>query len=154
MKRIFFLVLLMNFSVFISCNNDDDNGNESVSIVGKWKIIDFQENGYTLDACEMMEQREYKTDNTIIKTYFYGNNCQNSGTSNWTYSISDNKLFTKEPNGGLNPNKDYIINYNIISLTNTKLIIEGYFVDEGVNGVTPTEIPQNERFTETWEKIN
>ena len=102
----------------------------------------------------MMEHREFKADNTMKQFYFYGNGCQNSGINNWTYSVSENKLFTNKPNGGLNSDKDYIINYNFVELNSTTLIIEGYYVDEGVDGVTPQEIPDEERFTETWERIN
>jgi len=101
----------------------------------------------------MMEQREFKTDDTIKINYFFGDNCQNSGINNWTFTVSNNKLFTKEPNGGLNPDNDYIINYNILELNSTTLIIEGYYVDEGVDGITPQEIPTGQRFTETWKRI-
>jgi hypothetical protein len=156
MKKNKIFLLLLILCLIFSCSSDKDNSNSynSSDIIGIWKIIDFQENGATLDDCEMMEQREFKTDNTIKQFYFYGNNCQNSGTNDWIFTVSDNKLFTKEPNGGYNGNNDYIINYNIIELTATKLIIEGYYVDEGVDGIKAEEIPSGERFKETWERIN
>lgn len=150
--KTFFLLLILT-----SCSNSDDgnSNNNQATIVGKWKITAYQEAGVTLDPCEMMEKREFTTDGKTIQTYFYGSNCNTQGVNtNWRYTIENNKLLTRELGGGLNPSKDYIINYNIISLTANKLIIEGYLVDEGVNGVVPTEIPQSERFTETWDRIN
>jgi hypothetical protein len=156
MKTKTFIKTFFLFLILAACSgSDDDNNNIQASIVGKWKITAYQEAGFTLDACEMMEKREFTTDGKTIQTYFYGSNCNTQGVNtNWRYTIENNKLLTRELGGGLNPTKDYIINYNIISLTNNKLIIEGYFVDEGVNGEIPTEIPQSERFTETWERIN
>jgi hypothetical protein len=156
MKKNKIFLAVLTICLIFSCSSDNDSSNlvNSSDIIGKWKIIDFQENGFTLDECEMMAEREFKTDNTIKKLYFYGNNCQNSGTSDWTFTVSENKLFTKEPNGGHNSSKDYIVNYNILELNSTTLTIEGYFVDEGVDGVTRQEIPSADRFTETWERIN
>lgn len=146
-----FLILTLTL---LSCSSDD-NDTIQASNVGKWKIIDYQESGVTLEPCEMLEQREFNSEGWIIKKYYFGNNCQNEGIeSNWKYTIENNKLLTRELGGGYSPNRDYLINYNIKSLTNNRLVIEGYFVDEGVNGIVPTEIPQSERFTETWERIN
>ena len=154
MKTTTFIRTFFLFLIITACSSDN-NSNNQASITGKWKIIAYQDANATLTPCDMLEKREFTIDNKIIQTYFYGNNCNTQGTNNnWRFTIENNKLLTRELGGGYNPSKDYIINYNIISLTNNKLIIEGYFVDEGVNGIVPTEIPQSERFTETWERIN
>ena len=157
MEKIKFTLTLLSVIMILACNNEDDsiNNSDDESIVGKWKIIDYEDGfGFTLTECEMLEEREFRTDGMLRKTYFFGNNCQNSENNDWNFSVSNNKLFTNEPNGGLNQNNDYIINYNIVELNSTTLIIEGYYVDEGVDGETPQEIPSGERFTETWERIN
>lgn len=157
MKKIKFTLTILSIILVFACNNEDDsiNNTDDVSIVGKLKIIDYQDGfGFTLTECEMQEEREFKTDGALRKTYFFGNNCQNSSFNDWIFTVSENKLFTNEPNGGFNSSNDYVINYNILELNSTILIIEGYYVDEGVDGETPQEIPNGERFIETWERIN
>ena len=150
-KLILPLVILFLIS---SCSTDNESTDTSISIIGEWEIIDFQSNISGPEECEMLKQREFKSGNSLEKTYFYGNNCENTTVNNkWTYTITDGKLFTKEPNGGFNPAKDYIFNYNILQLTETTLKTELYFVDEGVDGFTPEDIESDERLIETWQKI-
>lgn len=153
MKRI---ILLSSVLLAISCSSDDGESQTSnSSILGKWKITNYEEQGQELEECEWLETKEYLSTGKIKDTYFYGNNCSTQGMNdNTLFTIEGDRLLTREPNGGMNPSKDYKVKYIIRSLNESTMVLEGYFVDEGVDGITPTEIPVAERFTETWQKVN
>lgn len=153
MKNILSIIIFL-FLIF-ACSSNDESTDNSISITGKWQIISYEDNATALTGCDALGQREFKTGGNLTETYFSGNDCQTTSiNSSWNYTISDGKLFTTEPNGGNNANQDYIINYNIIQLSETNLKLELYFIDEGVDGFTAEDIPVNERSIETWEKID
>lgn len=159
MKRVALLFLTVLTVTFTSsCSSDDDSSLNSGDIIGNWKLTNYNdpwindiEELEDLEPCESLQKRAFSSENITTLTYYYGNNCQYQGTRNDQFSISGNVLTITEPNGGYNPNTDYVVKYNIRTLNATTLVLEGFYVDEG-DGYNPN-IPQNERFTETWTRI-
>ncbi|SHJ18418.1 lipocalin family protein [Flavobacterium haoranii] len=144
----------------LSCSSDDDStpNYTNDNIVGSWKIIDYHDNYFNNiqeveendEPCFSLQTKDFNSNLTLDFNYKYGNSCQNSGTTNNTFSINGNILTEIEPNGGYEPNTDYVVKYYIEELNDNTLKLKGFYVDEGVSG----ENPENgEYFYETWQKI-
>ena len=150
------LSILMLCLIF-SCNSNDEKSTNSSNILGKWVItqLDFEDNYSYPDCAVNNNTYEFLDNGNLIYKYITGSNCSQSGTNNYKYSIEgSNKLVKTEPNGGYNPQNDYIEKYTIKVLTETQLILEAYYVDEGLDdGEGIINIPQEDRREEIWEKI-
>ncbi|MDB9874393.1 hypothetical protein OAC97_03965 [Flavobacteriaceae bacterium] len=151
---------LLTLSLIFACSSDDDNSDNSNSseILGKWVItqLDFEDNYLNPECAVNNNTHEYLSNGNLIYDYTTGNNCTQTGTINFEYSFEDNnKLVKTTPNGGLNPENDYVEKYTIKSLTEEELILEAYYVDEGVdNGAGIINIAVEDRREEIWARIN
>ena len=152
-------LLLITFLLLTisSCTKDGNSDSPKTSdILGKWVItqLDFEEN-YGYPNCAIDNNTyEFISNGDLIYNYITGSNCNQTGTNNYKYTVDGNILTKTEPNGGYNPNNDYIEKFNIKVLTETQLILEAYYVDEGLdNGGGIINIPQVDRREEIWKKI-
>lgn len=156
----FNILVLISFFSLISCSSDDSsNVIESQNLIGLWKIIDYNDSVFDNladveendEPCFSLKTKKFNADFSLNDNYKYGNNCQNSGSIAKIYSIEGNILTETEINGGLQPNRDYIVKYEIQELTSTILKLKGIYVDEGVFE-TGTDI-SDDPFYETWQLI-
>lgn len=152
------LLAILTFCFIVSCSSNDENPANSSDILGKWVItqLDFEENYSYPDCAVNNDTYEFLSNGDLIYKYVTGSTCSQSGTRNFKYSIEgNNKLVKTTPNGGYNPENDYIEKYTIKVLTETQLTLEAYYVDEGLdNGEGIINIPQEDRREEIWERIN
>ncbi|WP_445957339.1 lipocalin family protein [Yeosuana sp.] len=151
------ILTLLTICFIISCSSNDEKSTDSSDLLGKWLItqLDFEDN-YSYPNCAVNNNTyEFISNGDLVYKYVTGSNCTQTGTNNYKYTVDGNVLTKTEPNGGYNPNNDYIEKFNIKVLTETKLILEAYYVDEGLdNGEGIINIPKEDRREEIWEKID
>lgn len=125
MKKIIFILSIISFLIFTSCENND-NDNENYSIIGTWK--------YTSSNTAITKTRTFSNDNTCVynfvnidgqKTY--------EATIEGTYGSNGSKLtltFLEEGESKTNAG-NYSINDNELTLT-----IDDEFTTTEENGPT------------------
>ena len=94
MKKI--LILLFAVSLFSSCSDDDDNGNNE-SIIGTWNLVAVSNLPITIDECTSKSYISFMNDNTA-DSEFYSNSDAGciSETSSGNWSSSANSQYTFE----------------------------------------------------------
>ena len=151
---------ILTLCLFFSCSSDDDSSENSNTsdILGKWVItqLDFVDNYLNPECAINSNTYEFQGNGNLIYEYSTGNNCTQNGTIIFEYSFeTSNKLIIITPNGGLNPENDYIEKFTIKSLSDNELVLEAYYVDEGVdNGAGIINIAEEDRREQIWERIN
>ncbi|MFS4484365.1 lipocalin family protein [Hyunsoonleella sp. 2307UL5-6] len=156
MKKTFLFFLAI---ISLGCSSSDDNSNteNNSDILGKWVItqLDFEDN-YSYPECAVNNNTyEFMDNGDLIYKYVTGSSCNQTGTNNYEYNVEGSVMTKIEPNGGFNPENDYIEKFNVKELTQTKLVLEAYYVDEGLdNGGGIINIPSEDRRDEIWERVN
>ena len=132
MKKISISFILL---LLISCNNEDSNSNDTISLNNKWLLnrsflSSIEQN---LSNCKKQSYIQFYNNNTFVrKDYFLdGNNCLLEGTDagNYTYNASTNRItlsFTDIDDGAV---VEVLRNVN---LTSTEM---EFSFDEDMNGV-------------------
>jgi hypothetical protein len=127
MKK-FFIILLL---VLTACSSDDsDNSFLTADILGTWQLTETEQLKYYGD-CYPYHSKTFEFGQRLYSRGYSGINCRNEYESKKIYNLEGDVLTITAVNGGYNGVSDYIEKYYILSLTETKLILELYFVDEG-----------------------
>ena len=154
-KSILSVIILF---LLLACGDDDDNSStiSESKILGKWVIVklDFEDN-YLYPECAINNNTyEFKNYENLIYITYGGSSCEQSLTRNMKYTLEENNTLVRTiPNGGgPDSENDYVIKYNIKSLTEDELILEEYYVDEGFNDASI--ISQELRRDQIWERID
>lgn len=155
------LITLISFFLLLSCSNEENAVAffSQNSIIGKWKITEYSDGIYdnideveaNEDACFSLQEKEFFENQTLDFKFKTGSNCQNNNVTQKKYKIEGNILTETIEEGGVNPPNDYIVKYRITELSANTLKIEGYYVNEGVNGAVYVE--DETVFYETWVRV-
>ena len=95
MKKISLSFLLL---LLLSCNNEDSNSNNTISLNNKWLLnrsflSSVEQN---LSTCKKQSYIQFYNNNTFVrKDYFLnGNSCilEGTDTGNYTYDVSTNRI--------------------------------------------------------------
>ncbi len=163
MKKILLPFVCLLFLAF-RCSDDDDDvehhfAKYKTNIVGKWMISDYSsgsvKNLAELDKFEPCSSKGLKTfnsDDSVLETYFFGKDCNENSANLKGYKLHRNTVTITEKGGGKEQATDYVTKYDIIELNSSKLVIKGYYVDEGIKGQDPL-LNEEEYFTYTYKKI-
>jgi len=160
MKNIYSVFTIFIISVlFLSCNKDDDNVSiNQENLIGKWKITNYQDSEISnleeliqYEPCGGQDVFDFSTNGILYFSYAYGDDCSRTGTNNLKYDLSGNVLTTIEEDGGYNPNTDYVIKYQVITITDSTLILKAVYVDDGF-GDNP-DLSNEEMFTVSFKRI-
>ena len=151
------ILAILTICFIFSCSSDDDS-NEEFEIKGVW-ILSSEPNAYNYyPQCNIDKEKMTVTHaNKTERTSYDGNDCNTVNTVKFFSYFADTYVELIEFGGGNNPDKNYVERYNVISRTNSKMVIELYYIDFGFtqgNGQTvPITIPENKRVQEIWKKI-
>ena len=139
-----FLIILC----FLSCSSDDDNSSVNKNtLINTWQLRNttIGNESIQLTDCELQQTLTFKEDGMVENYYVDSSPCKFS-TLNISYKLNGNVLSFIIPNENINGN-DLIMQSNVITLTNTSLIIE-YFSDNEVGEWEEQDIEVHE-----YEKI-
>lgn len=136
MKKII-LFFIVGMSI-LGCSSSDDSNNSSDNealILGRWAFessSDWQGGFPTYQdyQCSIGSIKEYFIDGVVKESW---RQCDGDiMINNLKYSFIDaNKIQVVEEGGGLDPGTDYTLKYKILTLSEEKLILQLYYVDEG-----------------------
>lgn len=130
MKHFYQLLLLILGGILISCSSDNDTQTETISILGTWNLIAYNDNPDEVYCPKILEI----TTDIYTETEFGGSACDDE------YSFSRNYMFDGTAFKIINPDVQNT-NFTIISLTENELTWET---------ITPNA---NQVLSFTYEKI-
>jgi hypothetical protein len=154
MKKTIIILVTMALSLS-SCSTNDEAPNLQSSIVGKWDLTakTMGTTSIALSACEIQYSYfECFKNNTLIEDEGYSNDGKTCAhyTYEYTYTIENNVLTTKEIKGTY----QHESRYNITELTSTKLKTKLFYSKEVDNGtIYEDTFPENKQITFSFEKI-
>lgn len=147
MKKInLLIVLILSTLIFTSCSSDDDNSsNNQGNIIGEWQLnkVTHSDGEVSLSNCQKQQTLTFLENGDIINYYVDNEPC-NFSTQTFQYSIDEDELTFSIPGEGINGGT-FIIKFNILELTNNKLVIQDFYDNE------EGEYPESDR--ETLEYI-
>lgn len=121
MKKIKQLALLFFvLFAFIACDKDDEKSTTEINkenLLGNWKFVSSSTNGETddNDACDLLETISFNQ-NQFTGTFYYGENCSQSNTYSFGYSVNENTI-TVNFDGGSDSSE-------IVKLNATELVLK------------------------------
>jgi hypothetical protein len=138
MKKITLSLALFSLMLF-SCSNSDDEANITDNqIIGKWFYVsEFygEEERTSPENCFNQQYYEFFS-NGIISMKMYREPCQESDDYNGNYVIVGNTLELTDLQGS----DDLNYSFDIVSLSETILIIEEEFIDDNENFIYRLEL--------------
>ncbi len=159
MRKILFLFL--GFAFLTSCGSDDSATilTYQEAIVGKWLLVDYNDAENT-DISKILIQEpcvaktfvEFKSDLVFLQSSFRGKDCAEVKISTVNYEIVDNVMTTISKGGGATIGSDSVIKYYIKELTASKLAIQAFYDDNGVEGRIP-ELKEEDFYTFIYKRI-
>lgn len=159
MRKILFLFLA--FAFLTSCGSDDSVTilTYQEAVVGKWLLVDYNdaENSdisqiLIEEPCAAKTFVEFKSDLVFVESSFGGKDCSEVEISTVNYEIVDNVMTTISKGGGATIGSDSVIKYYIKELTASKLAIQGFYYDDGVEGRIP-ELKEKDFYTLIYKRI-
>lgn len=146
-KMHLFYGFLIGLILFSSCSSDDNSGDSSASIIGKWKLTAESYGGVAQDLtdCEMEQTMEFFTNGTA-KNYYVDNSPCNFSTITIDYSKLDNQLTFSVDGEGIGGDT-YVLNSTIETLNDSTLRYK--FISDNEEGT----FPESEQSTQTYYRI-
>lgn len=117
MKKKNLLVLMCLFmamlctTTFTSCSDDDDDNSPS-GLIGKWKSVSADMDGYKIEYNDQMYMTMDITDKTITSKSFTNGVEETSETETSTYKIEGNKIIDADGDS-----MEYSLSGNTLNLT-------------------------------------
>ena len=142
---VLFIALILN-----SCNSDDAAKDAYVDkVIGEWTYSKSMYNGVEeeLSNCDKMQTWNFRSNNTLLMTFYVEPDCAYIVTSTLQYSVENDIITYSNQTGGGNGG-EFTRKYKIISITDNKMELDLIYEIDGIG----EEGTLTNRLITTWVK--